>query len=62
MKPRVLMAELNTDLVQTDYEDVKRTEMVAPNVAMRFKTTQNFKSTIITAKYLKKTFKMSLQK
>jgi len=47
------MAELNTDLVQTDYEDVKRAEMVAPNVAARFKTTQNFKSTIITAKYLK---------
>jgi hypothetical protein len=37
---------------------MKRTEMVAANATMRFKTTKKLLNTTITAKYLKKTFKM----
>jgi hypothetical protein len=48
----------HTDLVPTDNTDVKRTEMVAPNATTRFKTTQKLQNTLITAKYLKKTFKV----
>jgi hypothetical protein len=52
-----LNGKTHTDLLQTYYKDMKRTEMVAAN-ATRFKTTKKLLNTTITAKYLKKTFKM----